>query len=69
MITIAKWTMIDAPMITESRGSKRSANVPRTDAGSIGLGWRGGSVTNWNRIVRSPSESLPRAFSPSGTCQ
>ena len=68
-ITTAKCRKIDAAMITSSRGSKRSASVPRTDAGSIGLGWRGGSATNWNSTVRSPSESLPRELSPSATCQ
>ena len=26
-------------------------------------------MTNWNRIVRSPSDSLPREFSLTGTCQ
>ena len=66
MITIEKCAISEMPRITDSRGSTRSANDPRTEAGSIGLGWRGGSVTNWNRTVRSPSEILPRACSVSG---
>ena len=54
-------TTSEAPMITASRRSMRSASVPRIEAGSCGRGAIGGAAISWNRIVASPIVSLPRA--------
>ena len=64
-----KWMTIEIAQMTASRGSMRSARVPRTECGSIGRGCTGGSVTNWNSRVRSPIVTLPRAWSVSGMTQ
>ncbi len=43
------------------------ASPDRTETGSCGLGCTGGGATNWKRKVVSPTTTLPRASSLSGT--
>src|SRR4051795_9884144 len=55
-----RWAMHERAAVGVKPQSGVAADEPRTEGGNWGLGWGGGGVTNWKRIVMSPTVILPR---------